>query len=349
MPRELIALDWGRFVLREYDDPPLGPTQMRLRSEFSAPKHGTEMRGYRLRPRPGRWDQDLGLFLPGEASRSRFPGSLGNTTVGVITEVGSEVRTFKTGDRVFGYFPIRETHTADDRVAYPQFGGVRRLPDGMTPEEAVCVDPTVYALTAVRDANIRIGDRVAVFGMGAIGIIALHLSKLAGAFFTVAVDPVDVRRDAARKHGADLVIDPTKGDAALEIKLATDRKGVDVAIEASASYPGFNDAVRCLHFGGLLVSLAYYEGEGLGLYLSDEWHRNRITVRSARADSDPNRDHPMWDRKRLWESAFRLLAEKRLHTEGILHPIVSFEESPEAYRKISESPADSVKLGVTYP
>jgi threonine dehydrogenase-like Zn-dependent dehydrogenase len=348
MPRELIALDWGRFVFRDYDDPPLGPTQMRIKSEFSAPKHGTELRGYRVRPRPGRWDAELGLFLPGEAARPRFPGSLGNTTVGVITEVGSEVRTFRPGDRVFGYFPIRETHTADERVTYPQFGGVRRLPEGMSAEAAVCVDPAVYALTAVRDANIRIGDRVAVFGMGAIGLIALHLSKLAGAFFAVGVDPVEVRREAARKHGADLVIDPAQGDAALAIKLATDRKGVDVAIEASASYAGFNDALRCVHFGGMLVSLAYYEGEARGLYLSDEWHRNRITVRSARADSDPNRDHPLWDRKRLWDAAFTLLAENRLHAEGILQPIVPFEESPEAYRKISESPAGSVKLGVVY-
>ncbi|MBI4550816.1 MAG: zinc-binding alcohol dehydrogenase [Candidatus Latescibacteria bacterium] len=348
MPRELIALDWSHFVLREYEDPPLGPTQMRIRSEFSSPKHGTELRGYRIKPRPGRWDRELGLFLSDEESRPRFPGSLGNTTVGVITEIGNEVSAFQVGDRVFGYFPIRETHIADERIPYPQFGGVRRLPDGMTAEEAACVDPTVYALTAVRDANIRVGDRVAVFGMGAIGLIALHLSKRAGAFFAAAVDPVGIRRDVAGQHGADLVIDPTKADAGLEIKLATDRKGVDVAIEASASYAGFHDAIRCLHFGGLLVSLAYYEGEARGLYLSDEWHRNRITVRSARADSDPNRDHPMWDRRRLWDSAFRLLAEKSIHVEGILQPIVSFEESAEAYRKISESSEGSVKLGVVY-
>jgi threonine dehydrogenase-like Zn-dependent dehydrogenase len=348
MPRELVALDWERFVIREYEESPLGPTQVRIRSEFSSPKHGTELRGYRVRPRQGRWDRELGLFLSGEKARERFPSSVGNTTVGVIIEVGSDVRTLKVGDRVFGYLPIRETHIADESIPYPQFGGVLRLPEGMTYEEAVCLDPTVYALTAVRDASIRIGDRVAVFGMGAIGIFALHLSKLAGAFFAVAVDPVEIRRDVARKHGADMVIDPTKCDAALEIKLATDRKGVDVAIEASASYAGFHDAIRCLHFGGLLVSLAYYEGEAHSLYLSDEWHRNRITVRSARADSDPNRDHPMWDRKRLWDSAFRLLAEKRIHVDGVVHPVVRFEEAPEAFRGIVESHERSVKLGVVY-
>lgn len=348
MPRELIAMGPRQFVIREYEDLPLGSTQIRIRSEFSSPKHGTELRGYRIESRPGRWDRELGLFLAGEESRARFPSSVGNTTVGVITETGSGVRNFSVGDRVFGYLPIRETHIADESVIYPQGGGVLRLPESMVCEEAVCVDPTVYALTAVRDANIRIGDRVAVFGMGAIGILALQLSKLAGAFFAVAVDPVEIRREVARKHGADMVIDPTKVDAALEVKLATDRKGVDVAIEASASYPGLHDAIRCLHFGGMVVSLAYYEGEAHGLHLEGEWHRNRINVCSARADSDPNRDHPMWNRKRLWDSSFKLLAEKKIHVEGILHPIVSFEESGEAYRKIAESPEHSVKLGVVY-
>ena len=100
------------------------------------------------------------------------------------------------------------------------------------------------ALGGVRDGKVRLGDRVAVFGLGAIGLMAVQLSRLAGASWVAASDPIAARREAARETGADLVIDPTTEDAGLAIRRATGNAGVDVAIETSGAAQGLHHALR---------------------------------------------------------------------------------------------------------
>jgi len=346
MPRELVATAPRTPVIREYVEPPLKPGQLRVRSEFSAPKHGTELGVYRgASPfSVRRWDEELHMFLPREeAAPPGFPMPLGNMTVGRVCEVGSEVTQYKLGDRVFGHLPIRETHTVDAQ----RIEGL--APEGMSPHAIVYLDPAEFALGAVRDGNIRLGDRVAVFGLGAIGQMVAQMSKLSGASLVIVVDPIEKRRNAAMRHGADLAFNPSACDVGLEIKMATGKVGVDVAVEASGAYPALHEAIRCAALGGLVVPLAFYIGEGRGLRLGEEWHINRVTVRSSRANTDPSRDHPMWDNRRIREVAFELLRTGRLRVDGLIDPIVPFEQSAEAYRRIDEHPEESIKLGVTYP
>ncbi|MEM2936647.1 MAG: alcohol dehydrogenase, partial [Candidatus Bathyarchaeia archaeon] len=97
MPRELVAIAPRTPVIREYEELPLKPDQVLIKSEFSSPKHGTELGLYRgTSPfSVRRWDPDLRIFLPrDEASRPNFPMALGNVTVGKVLEVGSEVTRF---------------------------------------------------------------------------------------------------------------------------------------------------------------------------------------------------------------------------------------------------------------
>ena len=134
----------------------------------------------------------------------------------------------------------------------------------------------------------------------------------------------------------------------MKVKEITGKKGADVAIEASGSYQALHQAIRSVSFGGLVVPLAAYKGEARGLDLGREWHLNRITMKSSRSCSDPNRDHPMWDNKRICETAFRLLEEGKLSVDGLVSPVVPFERSVEAYCRIDEAPEESIKLGVIY-
>ena len=344
MPRELVAIAPREAILREYRETKLGPKQVRVRSEFSSPKHGTELANYRGRSpfNLNRYDHELGLFFPEENPLSGFPMSVGNISVGTVIEVGISVGSFKVGDRVFGYLPIRQTHTVSEE-------SLHRVPDGMSPEAIVCWDPARFALGAVRDAGIRLGDRAAVFGMGAIGLLTIQMARLSGATTVIAVEPVYIRRLRSFRLGSDHAMDPANCDVAREIRHLTDKNGVDVAIEASGSYEALHQAIRSVHFGGLVVPLAFYSGEAKGLRLGEEWHMNRISMRSSRSASDPNRDHPMWDHERIQWTAFDLLRFGRVSVDGVIFPVVPFEESAEAYRRIDISPQESVKLGVTYP
>jgi threonine dehydrogenase-like Zn-dependent dehydrogenase len=218
----------------------------------------------------------------------------------------------------------------------------------MSPESIVCWDPAEFALAAIRDAEVRLGERVAIFGMGAIGLMAVQMARLSGAAAVIAVEPIHRRRALAFRLGADHAVDPEGCDVAVQIRHLTGGKGVDTAIEASGSYPALQQAIRSVGFGGLVVPLAFYTGEAFGLRLGEEWHMNRITMRSSRAISDPNRDHPLWDRERIRWAAFDLLREGKVSSAGVLHPVVSFEDSAEAFRLIDEAPQESVKLGITY-
>jgi threonine dehydrogenase-like Zn-dependent dehydrogenase len=267
---------------------------------------------------------------------------LGNMTIGTVTEIGSAVTRFRAGERVYGHLPIRETHTVAE-------GRLRHLPEGMTPEQIVYLDPGEFALGAVRDANIRLGETVALFGLGAIGFMVLQMARLSGAEWIAVVDPLPIRREMARRYGADLDLDPREGDAALAIRQANGGKGVDVAIEASGNYRALHEAIRVTAFGGLTVPLAFYEGEAAGLRLGEEAHINRATLRFTRAISDPNRDYPMWDRSRILQLTEDLLRSGRVRVDGLIHPVVPFAEVVDAYRRIDEAPGESIKLGVVYP
>lgn len=347
MPRELVAVGPRKLALREYEERPLRPNEVRVKSILSAEKHGTHLLIYRgVTPfQSKRYDQELGLFLPvgeGEGPSVRYPVPLGNMTVGVVVEVGSEVKRFRVGDRVYGYLPIRETHTVPE-------DGVEPAPPELSNEELVCIDPAVVALMAVREGHVRLGDRVAVFGLGAIGLMAVQMARLSGATLVVGVDPIRKRRELARRYGADAVLDPRECDVGLEIKLMTGRVGVDVAIEASGSYEALHQAIRATAYGGTVVPVSWYHGEARGLYLGEEWHFNRqVMVAGARVESEPYRDYPRWHRRRVYETVVELFRRKALTVEGMLCPVVKFDEVIEAYRLIDERPEECVKLAVVY-
>src|SRR5215207_6991791 len=117
MPRELVAIAPRGPVIREYEEPPLGLTQIRIKTEFASPKHGTELVAYRNDPVANRpYNTSLGVTVPRppEEGLKGFPRPLGNMVVGVVTETGSDISRFKPGDRVFGHLPIRETHTVEE-------------------------------------------------------------------------------------------------------------------------------------------------------------------------------------------------------------------------------------------
>jgi threonine dehydrogenase-like Zn-dependent dehydrogenase len=288
--------------------------------------------------------------------------------VGTVTEIGPEVTRFRVGDRVFGHFPIRETQTVDE-------SGADLLPEALSPEAAVCLDPLVMAL-AMRDAGITLGDRVAIFGLGAIGLFAVQLAKIAGADWVVAVDPLANRRELALGFGADVALDPTAGDGDVGMAIRrltgpepdqvtpraqrritggywerptqTGNLGVDVAVETSGSVPALHQAIRATRFGGTICMISFYGKDAAGLYLGDEFHINRLTLVSARAETLPGRDAPVWDLQRLVDLALSWLASGRVRTEGIVTPIVPFAQSAEAYRAIDERPAESIKLGIRF-
>jgi len=342
MPRELIAPAYGRTAFRTYDEGPLAPDQVRVRSEFGAAKHGTEMALYKgYAGHRGEFDPEYQVFdAEIEDSWTAYPVTLGNMCVGTVVEVGSEVVRLAVGDRVFAHGPFRETHVWPETV--------RHLPEGVPWQAAVCLDPADFALAAVRDGQVRVGDAVAVFGLGAIGLVALQLARLSGAYPVVGVDPIASRRELATSFGADHVLDPASCDAGLEIKRITGKQGADVCIEYSGNHRALQAALRGVAFGGTVVAGAMPGTYPAGLDFGAEAHFNRPNLVFSRACSEPNREYPRWSEERIIDVAWRLLREGQIQSEPIVQPVVRFEELPTAYPKIETHPEQYIKLGVQF-
>ena len=323
MPKELIAVAAGQPALRDYEDGPVPEGHVRVKVEFGSPKRGTELTMY-------------------HGNRGgRFPMGLGNMCVGKVVELGAGVQDIKIGAMVAGYGSLRETHTW-------HVGSVRRMNERMTWKEAVCFDPAQFALAGIRDGQVRLGDKVAVFGLGAIGQMAVQMGKIAGAVFVAAVDPIAQRRQVALNAGADMALDPTEKDVGAELKAATGGRGLDVAIETSASYPALHQAIRGLAFGGNVAFVGWAKECKGGLDFGAEAHFNIPNLIFARACSDPNRDHPRWDFARIMDTCWQLLSDGKLQCEEVVQPVVPFAESAQAYQEMDLHPENSVKLGVEF-
>lgn len=350
MPREIVTHDGTAFRFREYQLDPLGPHDVRVHVQFAAPKHGTELQlitGSSFERKE--WHPELRMFLPRptsaepQASAERPERNIGNMIVGVVNEVGSAVTRFRPGERVFGYGPIREVHQAPEDKLRP-LGSLSEV-------DAVCVDPAHVAFVAVRDGNIRIGDAVAVFGLGAIGLMAVQIARAGGARKVFAVDPLPMRRAFAESHGADRALDPNTCDVALEIKRATGNKGVDVSIETSGAGRALHEAIRCLRQCGTVVHVPWGPKDCHDLNLSEEFHHNRPTIVGSQAWSgweNPDRSYPLWDHERAYQTTIELFRDGLITGAGVVTPIVSFEEAPEALVAIRERPETTIKFGVRF-
>jgi len=340
MPRQLIAPGREQVAFAEYQLPELKEGQVRVKTLYGAAKHGTEMALYKGYAGPrGGYDAEYRIFTR-ELDTVRYPATLGNMGVGEVVETGPGVTRLKKGDVVFNYGPFREEHV------WPETA--RRLPEGVPWQAAVCLDPADFALGAVRDGHVRLGDAVAVFGMGAIGLMAVQLARLAGAHPVIAVEPLELRRQVAAECGADLVLDPADCDAGLEIKKATDKRGADVCIEYSGHHLALQAALRGAAYGGTVVAGAWPGAYPAGLDLGAEAHLNRPRIVFSRSCSEPNPDYPNWDENRLFDVAWRLLADGSVRSEPVVRPVVGFDDLLKEYPRIATHPEENVKLGARF-
>ena len=343
MPRTLELTGPFELSLAAYDEAPLGAGEVRAVATASGISLGTELALYQgLSPfHSKRFDLDLRLFV--DDPSSAYPARLGYEWVGVVREAAPDVDAPRTGDRIHVTLPHSETQTFSTDQAGPPWVA---LPDTLSEERATLLQTTTIALQAVRDAEIAAGERVAVFGLGALGLLAVQLARLDGATAVVGVDPIAARRELALAYGADVVLDPTACDPGLELKSS----GVvpDVAIEFSGRYAALQQALRSVRLAGTVVAAGFYLGDGTELRLGEEWLHNRLTMKaSMQGWGVPSRDE-RWDRRRLRSVALELLAGERLLVDELLTHRFRFDDAPAAYAELHDQRDQALRAVLEY-
>lgn len=220
------------------------------------------------------------------------PGRIiGHEPVGVVEELGSGVKGYRIGQRVIvgAITPCGQCHPCLDghqsqcggrAMGGWQFGNtidgcqadylrvphamanLTPVPDGLTDEQVLmCPDIMSTGFGGAESGGIRIGDTVAIFAQGPIGLCATAGAKLLGATRIIGIDGVNERLDMARRLGADVLINYRDCDPVAEIMKLTGGRGVDVAIEALGTQQTFESCLRVLKPGGTLSSLGVYSGK----------------------------------------------------------------------------------------
>lgn len=349
--KKLVATAPRVAELVDYEDPSIKSNEVKVKVEFAAPKHGTELADFRGTTPfiDGKFDDEWHMFV--ERGKEEPRGiqfgdlPLGNMFVGTIIEAGADVTEYAVGDRVCSIGQIKETQIVNAVDNYK----LRKMKPTDSAANAVCYDPAQFALGAIRDANVRPGDFVAVVGLGAIGMIALQLAVKAGASVVIGIDPIAHRREVAEKLGAHYTLDPMNCDAGYEIKAVTNKMGADAIIEISGSMQALQSSLKGLAYNGTLAYAAFAKPFPAGLWLGQEGHFNQGKIVFSRACSEPLPEYPRWTRKRIEDTVWEMLMNGYLDCTDIVYPIIPFEEAAEGFCKyVDQEPDLSIKLGITF-
>ena len=337
----VVTFEGPREVgIREYEERPLQPNEVRLRTLYSGISAGTELTAYR-ESNPylsKRWDDDRRLFLEGGVSLRHPIEGWGYEEVGEVAEVGSEVAEVRPGEVVWGTWGHKST-----TVVHENWAAQRRLPPDVDPMVGIFSRIGAIALNAVLDADVHVGEYVAVFGQGVPGLIVAQLARLNGGT-VIAVDGIPKRLELAKELGAAHTVDFTKRSPAEEIKGLTENRGADVCIEISGSYRALHEAIRSTAYNSKVVSSGFFQGEGAGLSLGEEFHHNRVNVVSSQIFGVSLALDHRWTVERLERTVMALAAEGKIGLKSLVTHVFGVDEADEAFRMLDEDPGEAVQV-----
>jgi L-iditol 2-dehydrogenase len=206
-----------------------------------------------------------------------YPMVLGHEPTGVVTKVGPGVTGWSPGDRVMLEPAIYCYHCEFCRsghhnvcanlrfMSQPRDPGYFRdfvvvpveslvpIPEGMGDDYATLFEPLAVALHSLKFAAVTIGDTVAVFGAGPVGLLTIASLKLSGASRIIAVEPVKERRELARTVGASETIDPHAVNPRTAIAEATGKRGVDIAMDCVTREGTIDHCLDVVRYNGRVV------------------------------------------------------------------------------------------------
>ncbi|MFI6284366.1 zinc-binding alcohol dehydrogenase [Streptomyces sp. NPDC051018] len=328
----------------EHDSGALPPGHLRVRTRYSGISAGTELTAYRgTNPYLTRtWDPEARLFRDGAAGIAYPVAGWGYSEVGEVTEVSPELDgdpdTPRAGDLVWGIWG----HRSEGVVPAGRLRG-HTLPAGLEPLAGAFARVGAIAYNAVLAAGINLGEDVAVFGQGVIGLITTRLARLSGARVT-AVDALDNRLATARAHGATTTLNARTDAVAERIREATGGRGADTAIEISGAYPALHEALRSVAVDGRVVASGFYQGDGAGLRLGDEFHHNRIQLICSQIGGVPPQLAGRWSVDRLQRTFLELVAAGQVDVTSLVSHLIPADRAADAYRLLDEHPADALQV-----
>lgn len=310
---------------------------------------GTDLEEYRAGP----------LFIPVDQPNPltgrMAPLILGHEFAGEVVEVGPGVTRFKVGDRVAPdvlitcgecYWCQRHQVTLCDKLAALGLmadGGLAEyckapmamcisLPNDLSFDHAALAEPLSVAVRAVRKGRLMMGERVAIFGGGTIGLFCLQVARNAGASAVYLIEPHAGRRDLALRLGAATVIDPSVDDPGDVLRQLTGI-GPDLVIEASGAVAAGPAAIESARKAGRIVLV--------GLPVAPATF-NLFSIATTEKEVIGSLSH-VYDED--FDTAVRLLADGRIEADLLITDRISLDDLlPRGLHRLENQAADTLKI-----
>ncbi|WP_422117892.1 zinc-dependent alcohol dehydrogenase [Brachybacterium sp. UNK5269] len=339
MPHVVQFTEPGLVELVESPPQPLLPGTVRVRTWWSGISAGTELTAFRgTNPyMSATWDPERRLFHEGAPEHSYPVAGWGYSEVGRVVEVAEGVTAPAVGDVVHGIWGHRsEAVLPAESLAW------RVLPATADPMSGIFARVGSIGLNAVLAADARLGEQVAVFGQGVIGLLATRLAVLSGAQ-VIAVDAQPGRLAVAKSLGAHAVVDPrAPGGAGAEIRELTGA-GADAAIELSGNDAALHEAIRSVRVEGTVVASGFYQGGAPNLRLGHEFHHNRVRIVASQISGVPVELGRRWDQRRLVEVFMAQAAAGAVGTRSLVTDVVDAADVAEIFARLDRGDGQTLQ------
>lgn len=313
----ILTPDSGRVALEQVETEAPGPGQITVRLSMSAVSPGTER----------------AVLLRLENTGTMQSGGLGYAAVGTVEAIGDGVdaERFAPGTRVACFtLPHREAGNVAAGFSIP-------VPEGVDDRHAALTAIGQIALQAVRKARIELGEPVAVFGLGPIGLTALSFARLAGANPVIGIDRVTNRLEIAKRMGADVEVNTSDEGWQERLAAAAGGEGPAVVIEST----GFPEPVSlafaiAAKFGRVVLLGSTRAHATFNPY--GEIHRPGLTVIGAHVMSVPKVESHAgyWTWQDDASTYLRFVASGRLDLAPMMEEPVPYREMESVYARLVE-------------
>ncbi len=328
-----------QLELRAEPLPPFPDDGLLVQTVVSAISPGTEMLLYRGQM-PAKLMADATIAALGEGG---YPQKYGYAAVGRVVAVGKSVESSWRDRLVFAFQP-HQTHF----VAQPN--EVLPLPEGMLPETAVFLPNMETAVSFIMDAQPGIGEQVAVFGQGIVGLLTTSLLAQLPLASLLTLDGYPLRRSWSQKLGASASFCPAAPDLADQIQAnlphASHHPGLDLAFELSGNPAALDTAIGLMGFNGRLLIGSWYGSKRANLDLGGKFHRSQIQLISSQVSHLAPRWQGRWDKARRMAVAWEMLA--KIQPQQLITHRFPLVQAAQAYELIDQRVETAVQVVFTY-
>ncbi len=331
----------GKTAVQEDTLPAPSHREVLVKTLVSAISAGTELLIYRGQAPAG---LPVDETIPALRVPFGYPLKYGYSVAGRVEQTGPEVDEQWRGKLVFAFHPHESHFTCAVEELVP-------VPPGVSAEDAVFLANTETAVNLIMDGQPAIGEQVAVFGQGVVGLLTTALLSRLSLASLVTVDPYPTRRQRSMELGATTSVDPGEGDTPARIRalLQGDRpySGADLAYETSGAPEALDTALAVAGFNGRIVVGSWYGTKEATLHLGGRFHRDRMSVISSQVSTIAPQWSARWTKPRRLGVAWSAL--QSLRPSSLVTHRFPIGEAPEAYRLLDQRPDEALQVLLEYP